>query len=91
MTNGETVRARGYLKPLATLPHPLPSVDLVAKSPVVAEVERTDTVPIVAAGVVGEAMIAWILADEALVKFGGDTIGDLVAAAEAYRERLRNF
>ena len=55
MTNGEIVRMIGYLKPLATLPHGLPSTDLVTKEPFAADVERTDTVPIVAAGVVGES------------------------------------
>ena len=61
MTNGEIVRVLGYLKPLATLPQRFPSVDLVTKEPFAADVERTDTVPIVAAGVVGEAMAALVL------------------------------
>jgi chorismate synthase len=91
MTNGEAVRVRVYLKPLATLPRALPSVDLVTKVPFQAATERTDTIPIVAAGVVGEAMMAWVLADEALQKFGGDDLGDVVAALEAYRRRLEAF
>ena len=74
MSNGEIVRVRGYLKPLATLPHGLPSVDLVTKEPFAADVERTDTAPIVAAGVVGEAMVALVLADALLEKFGGDAV-----------------
>ncbi len=91
MTNGEIVRARGYLKPLATLPHPLDTVDLVTKASVHAAVERTDTIPIVAAGVVGEAMLALVLADEMLIKFGGDTIVELERAVRAFREGLREF
>jgi chorismate synthase len=91
MTNGEIVRVRGYLKPLATLPRPLPSVDLVTKQPFEADVERTDTIPIVAAGVVGEGMVALVLADETLRKFGGDTLDDARAALAAYRARLRTY
>jgi chorismate synthase len=91
MTNGETVRARCYLKPLSTLPRALPSVDLVTKESFSAQTERTDTIPIVAAGVVGEAMTALVLADEALVKLGGDDVRDVIAALRSYRERLRAF
>jgi chorismate synthase len=91
MTNGEPVRATGYLKPLATLPRALPSVDLVTKEPFVADVERTDTVPIVAAGVVGEAMVALVLADALLEKFGGDSLVELQANLDGYREQLRSF
>lgn len=91
MTNGETVRLRAYLKPLATLPQALPSVDLVSKVPFDAATERTDTIPIVAAGVVGEAMVAWILADEVLLKLGGDDLRDVVESLAAYRRRLETF
>jgi chorismate synthase len=91
MTNGELVRLRGYLKPLATLPHPLPSVDLVSKAAFAADVERTDTVPIVAAGVVGEAMVALVLADALLEKFGGDTVSATRANLDSYIERLRSY
>lgn len=91
MTNGEIVRARGYLKPLATLPRPLPSVDLVDKTPFEAAVERTDTIPIVAAGVVGEAMVAFVLADELLRKFGGDRLEETLRNLESFREALRRY
>jgi chorismate synthase len=91
MSNGEMVRVRGYLKPLATLPRALPSVDLVDKSAFTADVERTDTIPIVAAGIVGEAMVAWVLADEILVKFGGDAIAETSSNLESYRNRLRDY
>jgi len=91
MTNGEAVRLRGYLKPLATLPHALPSVDLVSKEPFSADVERTDTIPIVAAGVVGEAMAALVLAEAMLEKFGGDTLEEVRRNFEAYRARLKDY
>lgn len=91
MTNGEMVRVRGYLKPLATLPRPLPSVDLATKEPFEAVRERSDTIPIVAAGVVGEAMVAWILAQELLGKFGGDSRAELRRNVEATRNGLEDF
>jgi len=91
MTNGEIVRLVGYLKPLATLPRALPSVDLVTKQTSVADVERTDTAPIVAAGVVGEAMIALVLADAMLEKFGGDSIAEIQANLASYRQGLRAY
>jgi chorismate synthase len=91
MTNGEPVRLRVYLKPLATVPDALPSVDLVTKERSMADVERTDTVPIVAAGVVGEGMAAFILADAMLEKFGGDSLRETRANLDAYRRRLKEF
>jgi chorismate synthase len=91
MTNGEIVRVVAYLKPLATLPRALPSVDLVTKEAFVADVERTDTSPIVAAGVVGEAMIALVLAEAMLEKFGGDAIAETQSNLESYRTRLREY
>ncbi len=91
MSNGEAVRVLGYLKPLATLPRPLASVDLVDKAPFEATRERTDTIPIVAAGVVGEAMVALVVADEALRKFGGDSLEEVRRNAEGYREALREY
>jgi chorismate synthase len=91
MSNGEMIRLRGYLKPLATLPRPLASVDLVSKEAVEAARERTDTIPIVAAGVVGEAMACLVLADELLIKFGGDSLDETLRNLEAYRAALRAF
>jgi chorismate synthase len=91
VTNGEIVRVAGYLKPLATLPRPLPSVDLVDKTAFAAQRERTDTVPIVAAGVVGEAMVCLVLAREFLRKFGGDSLDETRANLAAYVESLANY
>jgi len=91
ISNGEMIRMRGYLKPLSTLPRPLRSADLETKLPVDAATERTDTIPIVAAGVIGEAMTAWVLADELLRKFGGDTVAETLRGLEAYRKDLDAF
>ena len=91
MSNGELLRVQGYLKPLATLPRPLRSVDLVSKEPFQATRERTDTIPIVAAGVVGEAMLAWILADEMLIKFGGDSLAETRRNLDGYLADLARY
>ncbi|MCP3981989.1 MAG: chorismate synthase [bacterium] len=91
ISNGQTIRVTGYFKPLASLPKPLDSVDLVSKERFEAVRERTDTIPIVAAGVVGEAMVALVLADELLLKFGGDTVDELTANLTAYREGLSRY
>jgi chorismate synthase len=91
MSNGEVIRVRGYLKPLATLPDALGSIDLATKEAFTAAVERTDTIPIVAAGVVGEAMVAWVLADALIEKFGGDSLDEMRANRGAYLERLRAY
>jgi chorismate synthase len=91
MTNGEMIRVRGYLKPLASLPQPLVSADLVTKRAFEAQRERTDTIPIVAAGVVGEAMVNLVLADELLLKFGGDSLDEMLRNLASYRESLSRF
>jgi len=91
ISNGEMIRARAWLKPLATLPRPLRSADLVSKGSFDAIRERTDTIPIVAAGVVGEAMVALVLADELLIKFGGDSIDECRRNLEAFDAGLRAF
>jgi chorismate synthase len=91
ISNGEMIRVRGYLKPLSTLPRPLPSADLVTKEAFEATRERTDTIPIVAAGVVAEAMASLVVADELLIKFGGDHLRETLRNLEAYRASLREF
>jgi chorismate synthase len=88
MTTGDPVIVRGAMKPLPTLTKPLRSVDLATKEPAQALRERTDSCTVPAAGVVGEAMVALVLADEYRKKFGGDHIDDALAAAAAYRERI---
>jgi chorismate synthase len=91
ISNGEMIRIRAWLKPLATVPRPLPSADLVDKGPFEAQVERTDTIPIVAAGVVAEAMVCLVLADELLWKFGGDRIDETLRNLEGFRQGLEAY
>jgi chorismate synthase len=88
MTTGDPVVVRGAMKPLPTLTKPLRSVDLATKEPAQALRERTDSCTVPAAAVVGEAMVALVLADECRKKFGGDHVDDALAAAAAYRERI---
>jgi len=88
MTTGETLVVRGAMKPLPTLTKPLRSVDTETKEPAQALRERTDSCTVPAAGVVGEAMVALVLADAYRDKFGGDHIDDVRAAFAAYRERI---
>jgi chorismate synthase len=89
MTNGSPLRVRAYMKPIPTMLTPLPSVDLVTRQPVQARYERSDVCAVPAAAVVVEAVVAWTLASALLDKFGGDTLGDLTAALEAYGARIR--
>jgi chorismate synthase len=88
MTTGEQLVVRGAMKPLPTLTKPLRSVDTETKEPAQALRERTDSCTVPAAGVVGEAMVALVLADAYRDKFGGDHIDDARAAFDAYRERI---
>jgi chorismate synthase len=88
MTNGEPLVARAAMKPLPTLTKPLRSVDIDTRQPAQALRERTDSCTVPAAGVVGEAMVAFVLADAYRAKFGGDHIDDVRAAVDAYRDRI---
>src|SRR5712691_800124 len=89
MTIGGTVRVRAAMKPLATLKKALRTIDLATGEPAAAFRERTDVCSVPAAAVVGEAVVAWVLAEAVLEKFGGDTLGDLEGAIGAYRQRIR--
>ena len=88
ITTGEPVVVRGSMKPLPTLTKPLRSVDIDTHEPAQALRERTDSCTVPAAGVVGEAMVAFVLADAYRQKFGGDHIDDVKAAVAAYEERI---
>ncbi len=88
MTTGDPVVVRGYMKPLPTLTKPLRSVDIATHEPAQALRERTDSCTVPAAGVVGEAMVAFVLAQAYREKFGGDHIDDVRAAVAAYEERI---
>jgi len=88
MTNGEDVLVEIAFKPISTLMKPLPSADLRTGAPSPAHVERSDVCVVPAAGVVAEAMLAFVLADALLEKFGADNADDLAAAVDRYRARL---
>jgi chorismate synthase len=88
MTTGAPLVVRASMKPLPTLTKPLRSVDIATHQPAEALRERTDSCTVPAAGVVGEAMVAFVLADAYRRKFGGDHIDDVRAALAAYEERL---
>jgi chorismate synthase len=88
MTTGEPLVVRCGMKPLPTLTKPLRSVDIATHAPAEALRERTDSCTVPAAGVVGEAMLAIVLAGAYRDKFGGDHIDDVRAAVAAYEERI---
>jgi chorismate synthase len=88
VSNGEEIVVRAAMKPLPTLMKPLQSVDLATGEPAEALVERSDTAAVEALAVVAEASVAFELARAAREKFGGDALGDLVGAYNAYRERI---
>jgi chorismate synthase len=88
MTTGGPLVVRASMKPLPTLTKPLRSVDIATHEPAEALRERTDSCTVPAAGVVGEAMVAFVLADAYRRKFGGDHIDDVRAAVRAYEERI---
>jgi len=91
VTNGEELRAQAVVKPIPTLLIPLRSIDLKTKEAQAASVERSDTCVVPAAGVVGEAMTAWIAADALLEKFGGDSLTELLDHVETTRARCREM
>ncbi|HXZ20175.1 MAG TPA: chorismate synthase [Candidatus Acidoferrales bacterium] len=91
MTNGEDVVLRGYLKPVSTLRRPLETADLETKKPVKAAYERSDVCVVPAAGVAAEAMVAFVLAQAFLEKFGGDSMGETRRNFEGYRKQLEDF
>ena len=89
MTNGETLVVSAAMKPLPTLTKPLRSVDIATREPAQALRERTDSCTVPAAGVVGEAMVAFVLAQAYREKFGGDHIDDVRGALRSYEDRIQ--
>jgi chorismate synthase len=87
VTNGEDLRVTAYMKPISTLMKPLRSVDLATMQESPATVERSDVCAVPAAAVVGEAMVAIVLADAVIEKFGGDSVEELVANWKAFTNR----
>ncbi len=91
ITNGQDVIVRGLLKPISTLRKPLESVELETREPALAAYERSDVCVVPAAGVVGEAMVALVLATAVLEKFGGDSLRETKRNYEAYLEQVKSF
>jgi chorismate synthase len=91
ITNGQDVLVRGFLKPISTLRRPLESVDLVTREPALAAYERSDVCVVPAAGVIAEAMVALVLAQAFLEKFGGDSLGETKRNFEGYMTQVRDF
>src|SRR3954471_9764080 len=89
VTNGEDLRVTAYMKPISTLMKPLRSVDLATMTESPAAIERSDVCAVPAAAVVGEAMVALVLADALLERFGGDSIAGLERAMSASDTALR--
>ncbi|MBZ5733830.1 chorismate synthase [Nocardioides sp. TRM66260-LWL] len=88
MTTGEILRVRAAMKPIATVPRALRTVDVSTGEAAVAHHQRSDVCAVPAAGIVAEAMVALVLADAVLEKFGGDSVGETRRNAEAYLAAL---
>jgi chorismate synthase len=91
ITNGEEVRVRGFLKPISTLRRALRSVDIDTKKEELAAFERSDVTVVPAAGVIGEAMLALVLAQAMREKFGGDSLDEMQRNFEGYRAQVRAY
>lgn len=91
ITNGQDLIVRGLLKPISTLRRPLESVDLKTRESASAAYERSDVCVVPAAGVIGEAMVSFVIAQAMLEKFGGDSIGETLRNFENYQTQVRNY
>jgi chorismate synthase len=91
ITNGEDLIVRGFLKPISTLRKALGTADMVSKEAVQAAYERSDWCVVPAGGVAGEAMVALVLADAFLQKFGGDSLGETRRNFDGYVQQILNF
>jgi len=88
MSTGEVLRVRAAMKPIATVPRALRTVDLSTGEPTQAHHQRSDVCAVPAAGIVAEAMVALVLADAVLEKFGGDSVGETVRNVSSYLDTL---
>lgn len=89
MSTGEALRVRAAMKPISTVPRALRTVDTASGEATVAHHQRSDVCAVPAAGVVAEAMVALVLAEAALEKFGGDSVAESRRNAESYLARVR--
>ncbi|MBI3610667.1 MAG: chorismate synthase [Nitrospirae bacterium] len=91
ITNGQPIVIRTAMKPISTLYSPLKSVDIKTKEPFEATVERSDICTVPAAGVIGEAVVAWELAAAMVEKFGGDSLSEMKRNYDGYRDYVKNW
>ena len=91
ISTGEPIVVHAAMKPISTLKRALPSVDIRTKEPFEAAHERSDICAVPAAAIVGEAMMALVLADVVLDKFGGDSLTELLANVASYRGRVKAY
>lgn len=91
ITTGQPIVLRTAMKPISTLYNPKKSVDILTKQPVEASIERSDICTVPAAGVIGEAVIAYEMACAFLEKFGGDTVDELRRNYSAYQDYVKKF
>jgi chorismate synthase len=91
MTNGEELRVRGYLKPIATLRKRLRSVNIETKQAEESDFERSDVTAVPAAGVIGEAMVAIVLARAMREKFGGDSLKEMRRNFDSYKQQIQEY
>jgi chorismate synthase len=89
MTTGEVLRVRAAMKPIATVPRALRTVDVTTGEEAVAHHQRSDVCAVPAAGIVAEAMVALVLADAVLEKFGGDSVHETARNVRSYLDNLR--
>ena len=90
ISNGEDIVVKAVMKPIPTLYKPLKSVDMATKEPYEAVVERSDVCAVSAAGIVGESAVAWEIACAMVEKFGGDSIGEMLANYRQYIEYVKS-
>ena len=88
MSTGEPLRVRAAMKPISTVPRALATVDVATGESATAISQRSDVCAVPAAGIVAEAMVALVLADAALEKFGGDSVAETARNARTYLENL---
>ena len=91
MSTGEVLRIKAAMKPIATLMRALETVDVDTRETAAAFRERSDVCAVPAAGVVAEQMVALVIANEFVRKFGGDTVADVISSLDAYKARLAEF
>ena len=91
MTEGEEIVVRGALKPIATLMRTIWTVDIDTKEPFDSAKERSDVCTVPAAGVIGESVVAFVIADAMVEKFGGDSLSEMKRNYDHYMEQVREY